>query len=63
MKDKEMRDAFNIPTQTLHQWKNSIKDDWRMRLYLFMEMHNADEIRPYIERIEKILKLKEEGKK
>lgn len=63
MKDKEIRELLKIPTQTLHQWKNSDKDDWRIRIYTFFSLKSIEELQPEIERIEKILKAREENQK
>jgi hypothetical protein len=62
MTDKEIKELFKIPTQTLHQWKNSDKDDWRIRFYKFFSLKDASEVKPDIERIEKILKTEQEPK-
>ncbi len=62
MTDKEIREVFKIPTQTLHQWKNSDKDDWRIRFYKYFKLKDISEIAPEIERVEKILAAKEKTK-
>lgn len=63
MRDIDIRDAFGISEQTLQKWKKTSTNDWRAKLYTFLSLKTVEEIKPDIERIEKILKIREDGKK
>lgn len=64
MRDMEMIELLQVPKGTLYQWKKiSNPDDWRALFYNYFSLKTVEEIKPEIERIEKILKMREEGKK
>lgn len=37
MKDTELSKRFGVPTRTLSDWKKQKPDNWRYKLYLFMQ--------------------------
>lgn len=58
MKDTEINELLKIPLQTLYQWKKADASDWRAIIYKYFSLKDASEIKPDIERIEKILEVK-----
>ena len=53
MKDTEIEQLFGIPNRTLSNWKKS--NDWRAKLYTYISLKTTEELKPELDRIEKIL--------
>jgi len=58
MKDVEFSELFNIPTQTIKQWKKTNPNDWRIKIYTYFSLKDVSEVNPDIDRIKKILESK-----
>ena len=43
MKDIDICKRFNIPYRTLAEWKTKDKDNWRYKLYWFMQNKLTEE--------------------
>ena len=55
MKDIDIEQIFGISKFTLAGWKKTAKDDWRLKLYTYLSLKSVEEVRPDIERVQKIL--------
>jgi hypothetical protein len=63
LKDVELIENLKIPKGTMYQWKQiTNKNDWRAIVYNYFSLKSVEEVKPEIERIEKILKAREENK-
>ena len=63
MKDTELCKLLNIANSNLTVWKKAPSDDWRAIIYHFFALKTVEEVQPEIERIEEILKTREENQK
>lgn len=63
MNDTEISKITTIPYRTIQEWKKAPLSDWRAKIYTLFSLKTVEEVKPEIERIEKILKMREEGKK
>jgi hypothetical protein len=63
MKDTELCKMLNIANSNLTMWKKAPADDWRAIIYHYFSLKTVEELQPEIDRIKKILEIREEGKK
>ena len=55
MKDTEISNLFGIPYSTIADWKKRSSNDWRAKLYTYISLKTVEELKPELDRIEKIL--------
>ncbi len=63
MNDTEISKITTIPYRTIQEWKKAPLNDWRAKIYTLFSLKSIEELQPEIERIDKILKAREENQK
>ena len=62
MKDTELEEIFGISKFTLAGWKKTPSTDWRSKLYTYLSLKSVEEIKPEMERVQKILEARADKK-
>ena len=49
LKDMDIMREFGIPNTTTRDWKKRSDEDWRKKVYLFLQAQNKETIRNFFE--------------